>query len=199
VKLLAIAASCAVLSAICILAIDEPLARWVDGHVMHDAAWNRGLDPIEIAIGIEPWRWLGVAVLVTTSIAALLWYRPIAPALLVITSTHLLATNLMMWGKLVAGRLRPIEWIAAGGGPTFWQHGQSFPSGHVTLVGSLVVPIVVVWPRRAWPLLAVVAYAMLARIAVNAHFVSDTFAALALVAATTWLCAAVIRAIPSQR
>jgi membrane-associated phospholipid phosphatase len=60
-----------------------------------------------------------------------------------------------------------------------------------------VIPLAVMYPRTR-PLLAVVAFAACARIAVNAHFLSDVFGGLALTAGVTWLCAATLRrALPS--
>ena len=80
----------------------------------------------------------------------------------------------------------------------FWRDGWSFPSGHVMLFASIVIPLVVVYPRTR-PLLAIVAFVALARVAVNAHFVSDVFGGVALTAAITWLCARWLRrALPSQ-
>jgi membrane-associated phospholipid phosphatase len=68
----------------------------------------------------------------------------------------------------------------------------------VLLFASIVLPIVVIYPRTR-PLLAVVGFVMIAKLAVNAHFVSDVVAGLAFVAAATWLSAIVVRRVlPSQ-
>lgn len=58
--------------------------------------------------------------------------------------------------------------------------------------------LVVVYPR-ARTLLAIVAFVMIVRVLVGAHFVSDVAGGLAAVALFTWLSAHVVRrALPSQ-
>jgi membrane-associated phospholipid phosphatase len=79
----------------------------------------------------------------------------------------------------------------------FRDGGYSFPSGHITLFASICIPLAVMYPR-ARPLLVIVLFAMCARVAVNAHFLSDVLGGLALTLAVTWLCAVMLRrALPS--
>ena len=176
-------------TAFCLTFVDEPLARWVAAHETHAHVWSDILHVLEYAFGLEPWRWIGVTVLVAGVLATQLFWRAHRAGWLLVASTHLLATNLMWWGKVLLGRLRPSDWH---GGPTFFQGGSSFPSGHVVLFASIVLPLVVLYPRARW-LVAVPVFAMVARVMVNAHFASDVCAGLALSAATTWLCARVVR------
>jgi membrane-associated phospholipid phosphatase len=77
-------------------------------------------------------------------------------------------------------------------------HGVSFPSGHVVLFASVLVPLAVVAPRTR-PLLLIVGYAMLARVVVHAHFASDVIAALTLVTLVAWACGWAIRPLPASR
>lgn len=199
-RLLAIAATFAALALICIVTIDQPIARWIASREVWPV-WDRGVALVEVATGVEPSGWIGIAVLVGGVLATQLWWRRHARAWLLVALTHLVSRNLMGWLKFSLGRLRPLEWLAHphSGGHTFFRGGVAFPSGHVVLVASLVVPIVVVWPRLRW-LLVAVAFTMIARVAVDAHFVSDVLAGLALVAAVTWLCAAIVdRASPGDR
>jgi len=191
---LRIAAVATAVTVACIALMDEPFARWLATRQTYPAIWNRGIAWLEYAIGIEPWKWLGICVLVAGSIASLCIprMRAHAPAWLLVTLTHLLARNLTSWIKFGTGRLRPSEWLARGGDSWFRDGGYSFPSGHVVLVASLIVPLAV-YPRTR-PLLALVAFAMVARVAVNAHFLSDALGALALVVLVTGL---VRRALPS--
>ena len=71
-----LALGCALLAAVCMVFVDAPLARWLAGHDTHPHAWERAVGVLEYAIGIEPWRWLGVAVLVTGVVVSMLWRRP---------------------------------------------------------------------------------------------------------------------------
>ena len=195
-RLLAIAATCTLATALCIALVDAPVARWL---ATRDPGpwWDRGVAAIEYVIGIEPWKWLGVTILVAGVIGSLAIprFHRAAPAWLFVASTHLFARNLMLWSKTLTGRLRPTEWLAHHEGATFFREGISFPSGHVILVASLVLPIIIVMPRlRA--LAAAVAFVMCARVAVNAHFLSDVLGGLALTALVTWACAAAIRRVP---
>jgi membrane-associated phospholipid phosphatase len=188
-RLAAIALASAVLAVIAGQWIDWPLARWVASFVPNPA-WPTATHVLEYAAGIEPSDYTLPAILVVGALVALrvARWRRLAPLWIYLTITNLLARNLMMWGKFLAGRLRPHQWIHVGG-PTFGHigTGASFPSGHVTLFGGLIVPLVVAFPRLR-PLLIVVVYIMIARIAVMAHFASDTLAGLALVTGVAWLC-----------
>lgn len=56
---------------------------------------------------------------------------------------------------------------------------------------GLVLPLAPIAPRTR-PLLVVVAFIMVARVAVLAHFVSDVFARLALTAFVAWACAPIV-------
>jgi hypothetical protein len=108
--------------------------------------------------------------LVTVSVKRL---RVHAPAWMFVTGVHLVSRLTTNWFKDATGRLRPAEWLKQRTDETFgWEGGISFPSGHVVLFASLVIPLAVLYPRLR-PLLAIAVFAALARIAVNAHFVSD--------------------------
>lgn len=200
-RLLPVALVSAVLTALCIVTIDQPLARWLATRDPHPELWNQGIAILEYPLGIEPWKWTGICVLVAASIVTLAVprLRSAAAVILVITLTHLLARHTSLWIKTLTGRLRPSQWLKQGGGDdTFWRDGFSFPSGHVLLFASILVPLAVIYPRTR-PLLAIVGFVMIARIAVNAHFVSDVLGGLAAVALLTWLCARLVRRVlPSQ-
>jgi membrane-associated phospholipid phosphatase len=183
----------ALFAAVAMVAIDQPLARLLATRDTHPAVWNQMIALLEYAIGIAPWKWTGICVLVAASVATLAIgrLRPYAHVVLIVTLTHLLARHASLWVKTATGRLRPTEWLARGG-DTFWRDGGfSFPSGHVLLFASIVLPLAYLYPR-ARPLLAIVAFVMIARVAVNAHFVSDVLGALAVTAAFTWLAVAVV-------
>ena len=197
--LLPIAAVTTLLMLVCILLVDEPFARWIATRETYPRFWNETIGYLEYPLGIVPYRWTGVWILVGGSIItlAVTKLRPAAFAFLLVAAVHLLDRNVTFWMKFGFGRLRPSQWLAKGGDSWFRDGGFSFPSGHVTLFGSIAIPIAVMYPR-ARPLLAVVAFAMCARVAVNAHFLSDVLGGLALTAALTWVCAVALRrALPS--
>lgn len=179
----------ALLTAVCVAFVDEPLARWLASFDTHPHAWERAVHVLEYAIGLEPWKWLGVTVLVAGVIAAMLWRRQVLAAWLIVASSHLLARNLMLWGKALTGRLRPSEWH---GGATWFQGGSSFPSGHVVLFASLALPLAVLHPRLR-VLVVVPVFAAVARMMAHAHFASDVVGAFALCAAVTALCTWAVR------
>jgi undecaprenyl-diphosphatase len=201
-RLLHVALIAASLTALSIATIDQPFARWLATREVHADVWNGIMAVLEYPLGIEPWKWTGLCVLVAASLVTRLVPRlqSYASVFLIITLTHLLARNASLWVKTWTGRLRPTQWLKQGApDATFWHDGGfSFPSGHVLLFASVVVPIAVVYPR-ARPVLAIVAFVMIARVTVNAHFVSDVLGGLALTAVFTWMSAQLVRrALPSR-
>ncbi len=119
-------------------------------------------------------------------------WRVHAPAWMFAASVHLLARFLTVHLKTATGRLRPVQWLHAPGA-TFGRGGISFPSGHVALFGSLAAILAVLYPRLRLPMALVVVFVAAARVAVDAHFVSDTLGAVALVALIVWACGIAIR------
>lgn len=192
--LLWVAAISGVLSVACILFVDQPVARLL---AQYEPAtfWNRGIDALEWGVGLPVFRWLSGVVLVVGMIAAVLVpaWRLRAPAWMFLAASHVLSQVSTRYIKEWTGRFRPLEWIKQGGTETFlWEKGISFPSGHVTIFASIVIPFVVLFPRW-WPLLGVAAFAMLARVAVDAHFVSDVLGGITLVSLVTWVAGWAIR------
>jgi membrane-associated phospholipid phosphatase len=177
-----LAVALAAATVLCILFVDQPVAHWVATHDVHAHVWSAVLHVFEFPVGIEPWPYLGAAVLTAGVIATQLRWKQVAKPWLFVAATHLVARNVMMWSKFAFGRLRPHQWH---GGASFFHGGGSFPSGHVMIFASLIVPIVVVFPR-ARPLLLIVVYTMIARIMVQAHWVSDVVGGLAATLAITW-------------
>ena len=110
------------------------------------------------------------------------WHR-FAKTWLFVTLSHFISVNLMMWSKHLTGRLRPAEWHY---GEVWRQHGGSFPSGHVSLIGSVLIPFAVIYPRGRLPALIFLGFVGCARIAVSAHWTSDVCGGIALVAIVTW-------------
>lgn len=172
--------------------LDAPLARWLATFekpaIAHDV-----IHVLEYATLVEPTKWLLLAVFTAATLAVAFvprlhrWFPQVTYVVLV----ALLTRNLTLWCKGATGRLRPLEWLHDGGADTFFRHGIAFPSGHVTIFASLAIPIALVCPR-AWPVLAIVPTAMIARLAVDAHFASDTLGGVALVCFVAWACGPLI-------
>ncbi len=192
--LLTVAAVTAALTAISIVTIDQPLARWIS-HYEPLAIWDRILTALEWGLGLPliPWT-SGIALVVTMLVFVVVpRWRHRAPVWMFLASSHILGRIAMVQLKDLTGRLRPLEWIKQGGDETFgWLKGISFPSGHVVLFASVIIPLICVWPK-ARPLLAVIGFAMLARLVADAHYVSDVIGAITLVCLVTWLCGQAIR------
>ena len=192
--LLVVAAASAALTALCIVAIDRPVARALAAYEP-SALWERAVEVLEWTLALPVWRFassvgLVVGMLVVMSVPR---WRQYAPAWIVVAGTHVISRFATGELKDATGRVRPPQWLAeGGGGETFWRDGAAFPSGHVALFASIVIPLAVVAPRTR-PLLVIAAFMMAARVAVNAHWVSDTLGAITLVALVTWVLALAVR------
>ena len=189
-RLLWLAAASAALAVIAGQLIDWPLSRWVASEP-RSPLWPQSVGVLEYVFGVAFLNdYLVPAALAIGAIVLLCvprWRRA-ARVVAYLALTNLLARNLMVYGKIFAGRVRPHQWVHAGGA-TFGHlgTGTSFPSGHTTVFSALIVPLVAVWPRL-WPLLVVIPFLMVERIMVLAHFLSDTAGALAIVLFVAWLC-----------
>ena len=188
-----------VLTAVCIFTIDQPLARLLGGYVQ-SGFWNDAIDVLEWTLGLPFFKLFASVVLVAMMIVAMAVprFRVHAPAIMVIAGTHVICRFVTNRIKDATGRLRPAEWLAKGGDETFFRDGISFPSGHVVLFASIVVPLAIVYPRTR-PLLAVVVFVSLARILVNAHFVSDALGSITLAGLVAWVLASLVRPRVSRR
>jgi membrane-associated phospholipid phosphatase len=184
--LLAAAGLAALVTGLCFVTVDQPLARWLAQFEPHPI-WDRVVAILEWTVGLPIWKLLSAVVVVAGMLAAVIVprWRVHAPAWMFVAGTHLASRLAMIYMKDFTGRLRPTEWLEKGGDDTFWRGGASFPSGHVSLFASLAIPIAVLWPRTR-PVLAVIAVVSAARIAVNAHFISDATGSVALVALVAW-------------
>ncbi len=191
--LLVAAAAMAAFAALAMLAFDRPVARLVAPYEPL-SLWAHGIDVLEHAIGdpLHPLTISFALVAATLATMAVPRWRAYAPAAMFLAGTHVFSRFATGQLKDLTGRLRPSQWIAHGGEETFFRDGASFPSGHVALFASLAIPIAVLWPR-ARPVLAIAAFVAAARVAVNAHFVSDTLGAGALVTLIAWAVAYGVR------
>jgi membrane-associated phospholipid phosphatase len=198
--LLLLAAALAALTPLAILAIDRPVARLLAAYEPSEL-WPQGIELLEQAIGYPLHPLVVSFTLVAAMLAAMAVprLRVYAPGAMFLAGTHVLARFATGQLKELTGRLRPSEWLArGGGGDTFFRDGAAFPSGHVTLFAGLAIPIAILVPR-ARPVLAVAAFVAAARIAVNAHFVSDALAGLALVMLVAWVVGLGVRPLTAPR
>ncbi len=203
-RLAQVGAAFAMATALAILLLDAPLAhlldRWVPaafwGKLLELLEWPAGLQlrkrvyligPGDGLFELNATRWafaLALAAITAVTLAVPRW-RHTSRAWAFVFLTHFLARHAMVEIKEATERLRPSEWLAAGGsGATFWiKGGLSFPSGHVTYFLSLLLPAALVLGKR-WmaPLLGVAVLVAACRVAENAHFASDVLGAVALVA-----------------
>ena len=196
--LLALAIASTIIAALGLALVDLPVARWLGAHEQ-SSLWETAVKILEVPAGITPSAWTMPIVLtggVLLSLAVARW-RDRAPSWMYLALVYLLTRNVMGWGKTLTGRYRPFQWLKLGGG-TFGHLGDgvSFPSGHVVAFAGLVLPLALIVPRTR-PLLVVVAFIMVARVAVLAHFVSDVFAGLALTAFVAWACAPITAMTPA--
>jgi len=178
--LLPLAGVAAALTVLAILLVDQPLARTIKAYEPL-AVWDRGIDFLEyfILYPIHPLLLplvLVVAMLTTMAVPA---WRSAAPAAMWLAGTHIVSRYAVGWLKDGTDRVRPIKWQ---GGDSFFEGGSAFPSGHVTLFGSVIIGIAVLVPKARMPAFGVLAFVACARIGVSAHWLSDTTAALALTA-----------------
>lgn len=181
--------------------VEAPLARSI-AEYQPAALWNGTLDVLEWLILLPAHKLALPLVLVGAMAAAMAVprWRGYAPGLITIAFVHLFTRYTTNMIKDATGRFRPSEVLAKHLDGSFgYDGGVAFPSGHVVLFASLAIPILYVFPRTrvaAIPLLAIVAFVAVARIAVNAHWVSDTLGAITLVTFVTWATSVGMRPLP---
>jgi membrane-associated phospholipid phosphatase len=165
-----------------ILWLDKPLALWLHryaaGAVPFFASLTNAVDAAYEAanIGGHPtlfWA-LGLAYLVGRWGLRRRW----ANAFLITLLTHLASVISANFLKLAINRPRPGVLFTPGYTESF-----SFPSGHTAIYWSLFLPLVLAFPRWRWPLLAAPVLIALGRLVLGAHYLSDVWAAIWLVAA----------------
>jgi len=186
--LCAVAAISALLMATGLFAVDRPLAEWVRASGFEQArVFADGLAALDTLAGMHAWFWLAAIVTLAIGLGGLLWRRRARwpRALLAAGTVQCLCIGTMILGKGFFGRLRPQQVLENGDWAHLWFNGGgSFPSGHSAFYFGLLLPLAAATPVR-WLrvlLLAIPSYAVLARIDLAKHFLSDVSAS-ALMAA----------------
>jgi membrane-associated phospholipid phosphatase len=171
----------AALTAVSVAAIDRPLARFLSDHGGElRPMWRGGVGAAETITGLDVWKWLAGTIVL--SIGAILFAIPrtrrYAAAWWFVGGAHLISRIGGNQLKSLFSRLRPTEWLAGGGdGATFFVDGGiAMPSGHVAHFLGLVLPLAILRPRIGLPLLSIPLFVAWARVATNAHFLSDVLA-----------------------
>jgi len=191
------AAIAATLFLLGLFAIDRPLAEALRANgLAHARAFEWGLGALDTLAGMHVWFWLagwvtlGFGLLGLAFARAARWPRALAIA----GAVQLLTLGAMVLGKDAFGRLRPFQLLDGGDWSHAWHAGGgSFPSGHSAFYFGLLLPLAAACPR-AWQrvvLVAIPVFAILARIDLEKHFLSDV-AASALIAALLTLLAATL-------
>jgi membrane-associated phospholipid phosphatase len=189
--LIAIAGVAAIVTVGCVLVVDEPALRAITSYEP-SGAWDGGVEILEWII-LLPLHKLALPVVLVAAMLATVFvkrWRGAAPALMTITAVHLITRLTTNWIKDGTGRYRPYQAFEKGIDDSFGNDGVAFPSGHVVLFASLVIPLLYAVPRvrvLAVPLLAIVVFVAGARIAVGAHWISDTTGAITWVVLWTYL------------
>jgi membrane-associated phospholipid phosphatase len=159
-----------------------------------DSVWGGALALLDLASGKEITTFLLGATLVLAALLLNLFKRRRlwSGRLFYVGGTQLLCTAIADFAKPPFGRLRPFQAMAEGGGADRWFMGPdfgSFPSGHAAFYAGLFIPLAILLPRWAAPLLAVPLLVGAQRIASHDHYASDvgaSFLLASLVAFALW-------------
>jgi len=199
-SLLVIAAAFGALTIAGVLWLDAPIAGWIESSET-SSVWNSIIPGLEWAM-LLPLHPLALPIALVVGMlatAGVKRWRGAAPAWMLVTGVQLISRLSTNWIKDATGRIRPSQWLNYGAGATFgWEGGVSFPSGHVALFAGILVPLAIVAPRRwrtaaAVFAIAIVGFVSAARVAVDAHWLSDTTGAISLVALWTYLLGLAVR------
>ncbi len=199
--LLIVATVAAMLAALGLLAVDYPLARWVhESGVENLAVFRLGLATLDWTFGIRVWFWLATTLAIALGVIGLVAGsripRRIAIALLVAGLVQLATLHTMVLMKGWFGRLRPHQVFESGDWNAIWHvGGGSFPSGHSAFYFGLLLPLAAFattsWQRAV--LLSIPVFAVLARIDMSMHFLSDISMSALIAALYCLLAAAIVR------
>lgn len=156
-----------------------------------DGVWGGAVALLDLASGKGISGFLLGAVLIAAAVARNgFGRRPLwSGRLSYVGAVQLLCTAIADFAKPAFGRLRPFQALAEAGGPDRWFMGPdfgSFPSGHAAFYAGLLLPLAMLFPRRAVPLLAIVLLVGAERIASHDHYVSDVGASFLIAGIVAW-------------
>jgi membrane-associated phospholipid phosphatase len=204
-QLLVVAAAAALVTLLGIAALDAPLARALGpGAAKGDVGegFAAVVERLDLVTGMTWPKKEQLASALILLGATLWWWRPrVGHGFLLLGVTHAIARTFGGELKSLFGRLRPGEALARGhvDDSFWWEGGIAFPSGHVAHYAAIAFTVAYLFPRARIPAFVVLGFIVVARVGVNAHFLSDaagsvTIAALACAGAA----AALGRLLPSR-
>lgn len=159
-----------------------------------DRVWGGALALLDLASGKEITAFLLGAILILAALfrnvlrRRALW----SGRLFYVGAAQLLGTAIADFAKPPFGRFRPFQALADGAGHDRWFMGPdygSFPSGHAAFYAGLFLPLALLFPRWALPLLAIPLLVGVQRIVSHDHYASDvgaSFLIAGLVAGGLW-------------
>jgi len=189
----------AVLCAIGLAGADRPIAQWIRASGFEGAhMFAVPLAALDTGFGMHVWYWLAGFVALALGVGGLLFARAARwPKAFVTAALVQFATlGSMIAGKNFFGRLRPEQVFANGDWSHLWfAGGGSFPSGHSAFYFGLLLPLAAACPR-GWQralLLALPLFAIVARIDLAKHFLSDVTMSALLAALYSLVAATLLR------
>lgn len=200
--LLTVAIVATMLLAIGLVGVDYPLARWVhQSGIENLAVFRFGLAGLDWLFGMRLWYWLAATLAIASGIIGLVAVprvpRRVALALLVAGLVQLASLHTMIAMKTAFGRLRPHQVLESGDWDTIWHAGGgSFPSGHSAFYFGLLLPLAA-FATRGWQraiLIAIALFAIVARIDMSMHFISDVSMSALIASVYALLAAMIVRA-----
>ena len=165
-----------------IMWLDTPLALWMHryaaGAVPFFASLTNAVDSTYEAANISGRPTLFWALGLAYLFVRWVWRRRWATVLLITLLTHSASVISASVLKMLVHRPRPGALFTPGYAESF-----SFPSSHTAIYWSLFLPLALAFPRWRWPLLVVPGLVAIGRLVLGAHYLSDVWAAIWLVAA----------------
>lgn len=159
-----------------------------------DRTLSGALELLDLAAGKAIGAFLlGAALVAAALLRNALERRPLwSGKLFYVGAVQLICTAAADFAKPPFGRLRPFQAMTDPAGSDRWFMGPdygSFPSGHAAFYAGLFLPLALLFPRWAAPLLAVPLLVGAQRVVSHDHYASDvgaSFLLAAIVAAALW-------------
>lgn len=187
-SLLLVAAVAALVTLLGIFVLDAPLARALGRDAATSEVGSALGDIVDTLDRMTGMSWPEKEPLATALIVAggalWWWQRRVGHAFLLVGITHAISRTFGGELKPLFGRLRPTEALARGhlDDSFWWDGGIAFPSGHVAHYAALAFCVAYLVPRARIPAFVVLGLIVVARVGVNAHFLSDAAGSVALAA-----------------
>ncbi|HUQ02192.1 MAG TPA: phosphatase PAP2 family protein [Kofleriaceae bacterium] len=203
--LLVVAGAAALVTLLGIAVLDAPLARAIGtGAAKSDVglALAAVVEKVDLVTGMTwPKKEQLASALILVGGALWFWRPRVGHVFVLLGVTHAIARTFGGELKPLFGRLRPTEALARGhvDDSFWWEGGIAFPSGHVAHYAALAFTMAYLFPRARIPAFVVLGFIVVARVGVNAHFLSDAAGSVSIAAlACAGTAAALGRLLPSR-